>query len=1400
MKTSIRMSTVYRFMLLLLLVVGFSYAQAKVELPNGEYNTRVDDLVVKVMGGEVVAQRAWYEGRWQFNRSWNPLQINRTLGAGSVGGLDSIGRNGDNYTRSSGSSIAVFVNTVLVRKNQIITVYDTLVPDTVLSEAALKAMLSTRAQDVGYRWADRKGNIILYNAQGRVVEYRDRNGVKVTILYDAAGRRSGVADHFGTQVLWYTYDANGKLTSVRDRADVAQARQVVYQWTGRELRTVTDVRGNDWHYSYTGAKTLLLKSKTDPDGRMTTIDYDGAQRVQKVTQPDGTTVRYDYSYDKTRQEYFVRLTYSSGEINENWYDKDGRIVRRDVNGVTVQTVVWDARRHIYTDELGHRTVREVDEWENLLRLTHPDKTSQSHTYDPVYSHVLTATDERGTLTQYQYDGKGNLIRRTDAAGTAEQRVTEYTYDRYGNVLDITRLSDAVSGEAQVSNTYDDFGNRKTETTRVSAGEAYTIHYESYDRMGNLLRWRDGRNQIWQQMFNGTGQRTSITDPLNHTTRYAYDGAGNLMGVTTADGKSTHYQIGIKGRLDKVIDADQNETRYRYNEKGQSAATYDEEGRATQLEYDSIGRVKQAVDGAGNTVSFEYGVVQQHNVTQAQVSAITHPTYREEFNYDSRGRLRQTTDYLTRDTYITRRRDYDALGNLTGVTDAEQKRTAYAYDLLNRRVKVTYPDGRTNRYAYDNRNNLLSVTNEKQIVIRRYQYDLKNRLTQESGPGIGTIQYFYDADDNLIRKVDGKGQVIVSAYDGANRLTAQTYSPVGTSLPGKTIHYSYNLRNRVIGYDDGQTSAVYTRDALQRKTSETVNFGPFSKILSRTYYKNSLAKTDTDAEGITRAYMYDAGNRLSQVRLPDEGPIIYSEYQWNRPKRITYPGGGTRELNYDPLMRLTHIIARDPGHNAVLNMGYGYDKVGNTTTRTTGQGTANYSYDMRYRLTRVNNPGQSNEGYTYDAAGNRLTDLSTLGAWTYNTANQLTAYGNITLNYDANGSLTTKTEAGQTTTYVYNQDDRLSEVKDSSNAVIVRYYYDPFGRRLWKEVGGVRTFFMYGRAGLVAEMDNTGTVMRSYGYAPQSHYGSSPLYQRSGGKYSYYQADRLGTPQALISKTGAVQWKGTAQAFGRTTEDISIKSNNLRFPGQYYDRETGLYYNHFRYYDPKTGRYISRDPLGLAAGPNLYAYVNNNPFLYSDPFGLAAAPNPYLPSLLSSYGTFCWEARTRYIVISAIAGLTGGATSGFGAGVKESALLAVTGVGMAAVPETIAINTLVGAGVGFVTGVIKGFNGEQTGLVAVAAGVITNEAAAAIRKKNTSAAGPAVSGSIAGPGAAAVAGGINGYRKHPNATPWGRRGHALSEALIGGAGGKVKQLTMAKLERSMPKCSKGEGCNKMLGGK
>ncbi|HIP83470.1 MAG TPA: hypothetical protein EYH19_07865 [Desulfocapsa sulfexigens] len=104
-------------------------------------------------------------------------------------------------------------------------------------------------------------------------------------------------------------------------------------------------------------------------------------------------------------------------------------------------------------------------------------------------------------------------------------------------------------------------------------------------------------------------------------------------------------------------------------------------------------------------------------------------------------------------------------------------------------------------------------------------------------------------------------------------------------------------------------------------------------------------------------------------------------------------------------------------------------------------------------------------------------------------------------------------------------------------------------------------------------------------------------------YYWYQNDHLGTPQKIIAENGAVVWSARYDGFGGAVVGVETVVNHLRFPGQYFDAETGLHYNWHRFYDPATGRYISADPIGLDGGINLYAYVQNDPVNFIDPEGL-----------------------------------------------------------------------------------------------------------------------------------------------------------------------------------------------------
>lgn len=1213
----------------LILLVTFNLLSfnlfAEVELPRGEYHTTVTDLSVKVMGGSVSVNRQWYQGKWTQSRLQSTLELEIDSTTNKV---ISITRNNQYYKVSSDGLHFVFDEKKSIDKI-----------------------------DTGYRWTDKTGSWIEYDNNGVVVKYSDRTLGKITFIYNTANQRVGVKDRFDVQRLWYEYNADGQIASARDAADVTAAREVKYNYTNGILTSVIDVHNNTWQYEYTvfieSSKTSIPISTTnpnpagvgvdlqyakaqltkiiDPEGRPTNISYHPSGRTASVTKADGTGVFYKFDYDKTKKEYYVQQKYSGGRINEKWFDKEGETIRRDVNGTTTETITFNGRNRIHKNELGFETIKEYDEFKNLTKIIHSDKSFRSYTYDTQFSLVAEKINELGVKTKYDYDANGLLTQVTEALGLSEQRIMTYTYDGFGNQTEVKRLADSVTEETKTTYIYDisttNVGNRLTKTVSVSATENHTTNYDSYNTQGNLLEWRDARGKIWKQTFNNKGQRTSITDPLNHATQFGYDASGKLTLTENALNNKHASIYDINGRLEKNIDPYTFEQRHIYNASGQLITTFDEENYKQEMAYDAMGRISSQTDGAGNSISLEYGVNKIRNVTQNQLAAKNHPTFREEYQYDKRARIEKTITKLTTNLEHITSKTYNAVGKIKTKTDAELKITKYDYDNLNRLVTITYPDLTKIKYDYDNRDNLLTITNEKQVVFRSYTYDRKNRLKIQVWPSGKFTQFFYDVNDNLIQVIDNKGQLTENRYDNANRLDLKKYF-INTSAtaPVKNVSFTYNNANTLTGYVDGISSAVYTIDDLQRKTDETVNFGSFSKTITTSYYKNRLKKTFAGADNITNTYSYDAGKRLSQISIPSEGSIIYNSYHWNSPEKITYPGGLTRTISYDPIMRIKHINNSDSASNSLMDYDYGYDKVGNIQTKITEHGNYVYDYDERYRLSSVDNPVVPNvssladEAYTYDDAGNRLTDLSTTGNWIYNTDNQLKSYSDITIDYDFNGNTVKKTKAGVVTTFDYNTENRLTTVKNNSGATIASYYYDPFGRRLYKEVAGIRTYFMYSEEGLIAELDSTGSTNQTYAYRPQSTYGTTPLYTKTALGYAYYQVDHLGAPQKLVSKTGEVVWSMKTQSFGETMIGINIFKNNIRFPGQYYDVETGLNYNFYRYYDSEVGRYITNDPIDIDGGLNTYLYALNNSIRFIDSYGLFDPTKSFDPT--KPYGGVC----------------------------------------------------------------------------------------------------------------------------------------------------------------------------------
>jgi RHS repeat-associated protein len=236
-------------------------------------------------------------------------------------------------------------------------------------------------------------------------------------------------------------------------------------------------------------------------------------------------------------------------------------------------------------------------------------------------------------------------------------------------------------------------------------------------------------------------------------------------------------------------------------------------------------------------------------------------------------------------------------------------------------------------------------------------------------------------------------------------------------------------------------------------------------------------------------------------------------------------------------------------------------------------------------------------------------------------------------------MTEKTVAGVKTTYRYNLDGRLSEIRDHNDLIVAQYQYDPFGRRISKHLPQTseRIYFFYSDEGLIAEYYDAGELIQSYGYRPDSLFTTDPIFthrpdfitQAKGG-YVYYIHDYLATPQKLITETGRKVWEAQANVFGKTLITNNEFRNPLRFPGQYKDEESELRYNWKRYYSFSLGRYITNDPIGLSGGLNTYNYANSLPTINYDVNGEAIILAPIV-----------WNAIRQGIITCARSRVCGG---------------------------------------------------------------------------------------------------------------------------------------------------------------
>ena len=567
-----------------------------------------------------------------------------------------------------------------------------------------------------------------------------------------------------------------------------------------------------------------------------------------------------------------------------------------------------------------------------------------------------------------------------------------------------------------------------------------------------------------------------------------------------------------------------------------------------------------------------------------------------FTYDALGRIETYTDGVGNTSEFRHNKN-----NLPRwFKNPRGYQTTTTYDPLNRILTRSSPDGGVTGYGYDSAGFLDSV-NDPISVVTSFSVDGFGDVVAESSPDIGTTTYEYDLAGNFESYTDARTFTTQFAdYDALNRITRIDHpSGIDTVFVWDTDQPGYLHQ---VTDDSGTTTFERNEAGEITKTTVQVSGVTFGWISDTMVYR---AEFDVGGRfrkralpgGTTLHYGYDPAGRVNEITADHsswsstKGVATNITYLPYGPLNFVELGAGqNRILDYDSNYRLEQIVS-----GSSTQRSYTYDQNSNISRiyyGTTGGYTQHY-YDSMDRLTYVSGPTEYGT-YRYDDNGNRIAKNNyTSDNYFYNTGtNRLGYYTGGFRAYDANGNTT----SANGYTLNYDARNRLSNVV-SSGTTMMSYNYNAFGERVRKHSSSFEQLFFYGDgARLLHERGSQGTVDYIY-------LNGEPIALVRNGTLRVIHTDHLGRPLSVKNESGSFAvWQADGDAW-ESVENFAYIEVNLRFPGQYWDSETGFYYNYNRYYDPGTGRYLSTDPIGLAGGLNRYTYASNNPRSFIDPFGL-----------------------------------------------------------------------------------------------------------------------------------------------------------------------------------------------------
>jgi RHS repeat-associated protein len=758
--------------------------------------------------------------------------------------------------------------------------------------------------------------------------------------------------------------------------------------------------------------------------------------------PPGITTQLIKNVDSTyslKERFGTKMDFNTSNKISQLTDVDGNAMTFTYTGNKL-TSVKDAFNRTFT--------LQYDASNRIIKVTDSAGRFVSYGYD-ANKDLTTYTDTELKTWSYGYDVNHRITTFKNPLLTT---ITTNEYDSMGRVNKQTFPRQ--SGTAAVHNFYFS-GYRNIEET----GGGSTIYY--FDEQGRNIKVEDALSNKSTKVYDGQNHVIQTTDPGQNSTTFQYDGNQNLTKVTNALGKEVKYTYDSQFHLTDTIDPLNHGTHFDYDPEhhptvtkscnytgttcipvtagdgkeikssamyytnGLTETTTDAKGTVATLTYDAYGNPDTTKVGSHAAVDFTYDPIGRMTGLTDQVSSTT------SFVYDKRNLLTKKTDPLLKDTILT----YDNAGRLATRKDRNNQTITYSYTPTDKLDTITYPDASTVHLTYD-------------------QYDQLTGMQE----AIGNSIYGYDAVGRLISQTDANGFAVAYGYDAAGNLTSITY-------PGnKTVSYTYDALNRL----------------------KTVKINWLNQ--TATYYYDDAGRLDylVNFNGTITDYSYDNANRLAALdNKKSDNTTILASYSFT----LDAKGNRTNVVQNEPLTSTPNTAnvsyTYNTKKNRLLTAGadsFGYDNEGQLATKAS----ATYTFDLEHRLKSI----AGTTTFYYDGSGKRVKAVRGGAETRY----VYDAGGNLLAEADANniitkyyihglGLIAMVTPANAVYTYHFNAVGSTIAMTDSSQAMVNKYSYDPFGNVLNQQEGISQPFKFIGEFGVMTE-PNGFYYMRARYYDPQ----------------------------------------------------------------------------------------------------------------------------------------------------------------------------------------------------------------------------------------------------------------------------------------------------------------------------